>query len=74
MGEEPLLQKLKIQEDLESDKRILVNDGNGDGDGPATLVLLLTTLTALWGVFSYGTAVISPSSLSVFFSRMLPSA
>ncbi|VVA98999.1 unnamed protein product [Arabis nemorensis] len=54
MGEEPLLQKLKIQEDLESDKRILVNDG--DGDGPVTLVLLLTTFTALWGVFSYGTA------------------
>ncbi|CAH2053216.1 unnamed protein product [Thlaspi arvense] len=54
MGKEPLLQKVGIQEDIESDKRICVNDG--DADGPVTFVLLLTTFTALWGMFSYGTA------------------
>ncbi|KAF3606987.1 hypothetical protein DY000_02049674 [Brassica cretica] len=55
MGKEPLLQKVRIQEDIESDKKTRVN--GGDDDGPITFVLLLTTLTALWGTFSYGTAV-----------------
>ncbi|KAG2271247.1 putative sugar transporter ERD6-like 13 [Brassica napus] len=54
MGKEPLLQKVRIQEDIESDKKTRVN--GGDDDGPITFVLLLTTLTALWGTFSYGTA------------------
>ncbi|ESQ47833.1 hypothetical protein EUTSA_v10020653mg [Eutrema salsugineum] len=54
MEKEPLLQKVRIQEDIESDKKIRVNEG--DYDGPVTLVLLLTTSTALWGMFSYGTA------------------
>ncbi|KAL0743093.1 hypothetical protein Bca4012_084606 [Brassica carinata] len=53
MGEEPLLQKLRVQEDIESAKQDLVND---DGDGPVTIILLFTTFTALWGTFSYGTA------------------
>ncbi|CAF2099800.1 unnamed protein product [Brassica rapa subsp. narinosa] len=54
MGKEPLLQKVRIQEDIESDKKTRVN--GGDDDGPVTFVLLLTTVTALWGTFSYGTA------------------
>ncbi|KAL1189694.1 putative sugar transporter ERD6-like 13 [Cardamine amara subsp. amara] len=54
MGEEPLLQKLRTQEDVESHKGTCVNDG--DGDGPVTLILLFATFTALWGTFSYGTA------------------
>ncbi|KAF8103954.1 hypothetical protein N665_0182s0060 [Sinapis alba] len=54
MGKEPLLQKVRIQEDIESDKKTHVN--GGDDEGPITFVLLLTTLTALWGSFSYGTA------------------
>ncbi|CAA7039405.1 unnamed protein product [Microthlaspi erraticum] len=54
MGKEPLLQKVKIQEDIESNKGFLVSDG--DGDGPVTLLLLFTTFTALCGTFSYGTA------------------
>ncbi|CAE5967957.1 unnamed protein product [Arabidopsis arenosa] len=54
MGDEPLLQKARIQEDIESDKGIGVNDS--DGDGPVTLILLFTTFTTLCGTFSYGTA------------------
>ncbi|KAJ4894132.1 putative sugar transporter ERD6-like 13 [Raphanus sativus] len=54
MDKEPLLQKVRIQEDLESDKKTHVN--GGEDDGPITFILLLTTLTALWGTFSYGTA------------------
>uniref|UniRef100_A0A1J3D6K2 Putative sugar transporter ERD6-like 13 n=1 Tax=Noccaea caerulescens TaxID=107243 RepID=A0A1J3D6K2_NOCCA len=54
MRKEPLLQKVKIQEDIESDKGFLASDG--DGDGPVTLLLLFTTFTALCGTFSYGTA------------------
>lgn len=56
MGEEPLLQKLRIQEDIESAKHKLVNDDVDDGDGPVTFILLFTTFTALCGTFSYGTA------------------
>lgn len=56
MGDEPLLQKARIQEDIESDNVTRVNDG--DGDGPVTLIVLFTTFTALCGTFSYGTAVI----------------
>ncbi|CAH8353360.1 unnamed protein product [Eruca vesicaria subsp. sativa] len=41
MGKEPLLKKTHV---------------NGDDEGPITFILLLTTLTALWGSFSYGTA------------------
>ncbi|CAN8258655.1 unnamed protein product [Cochlearia groenlandica] len=54
MEEEPLLRKTKIKEDIESNKRVLVN--NSDDDGPVTLILLFTTFTALCGTFSYGTA------------------
>ncbi|CAN8258657.1 unnamed protein product [Cochlearia groenlandica] len=51
MAKEPLLQKVRIQEkDIESENKIQ------EDDGPVTLVLLLTTLTALCGMFSYGTA------------------
>jgi SP family facilitated glucose transporter-like MFS transporter 8 len=53
----PLLQKVKIQEDIESVKGIRVNN-DGEEDGPVTLILLFTTFTALCGTFSYGTAVI----------------
>ncbi|KAJ0264570.1 putative sugar transporter ERD6-like 13 [Hirschfeldia incana] len=54
MGKEPLLQKVRIQKYIESDKKTHVN--GGDDEGPITFVLLLTTLTVLWGTFSYGTA------------------
>ncbi|ESQ47832.1 hypothetical protein EUTSA_v10020647mg [Eutrema salsugineum] len=55
MEEEPLLQKIRINKDIESGKGNLLNIVD-DGDGPVTLILLFTTFTALCGTFSYGTA------------------
>lgn len=73
MGKEPLLQKVRIQEDIESDKKTRVN--GGDDDGPVTFVLLLTTVTALWGTFSYGTAVsfhiFTFHAFSLVFARVI---
>lgn len=69
MGKEPLLQKVRIQEDIESDEKTRVN--GGDDDSPVTFVLLLTTLTILWGSFSYGTAVSFHIFIFHAFSLML---
>lgn len=71
MGKEPLLQKLSIQDDIESTKNKLVIDDVVDGDGPVTFILLFTTFTALCGTFSYGTAVIFFVFIYFFFFMVI---